>query len=100
KDDWLAEPESALALVLLLDQFPRNVFRGTGHMFATDPLARYYTSKAIAAGFIERLEPALGLFLCVPFMHSEDLADQEHAVALYRQHAPNAMSFAIEHHEI
>ncbi len=100
KEDWLAEPDSALALVLLLDQFPRNVFRGTAHMFATDPLALYYTRQAIEAGFMTRIDEELRLFLCVPFIHSEALADQVEGVELYRQYAPQGLSFAIEHHEI
>ena len=49
-DNWIDHPESALALMILLDQFPRNCFRGTGHMYATDPLARHFARKALAAG--------------------------------------------------
>lgn len=81
-DDWLATPEGALALVILTDQFPRNAFRGTGHMYATDPLARGFAGAALDAGAFERVEPGLRLFLCLPFAHSEDLADQDRSVAL------------------
>lgn len=97
---WSAEPESALALLILLDQFPRNAFRGTAHMFATDPLARYYARKSYDAGFIERLEPSLRLFAFLPFTHSEDLADQELSLRLYRQYAAEALSFGVDHLDI
>lgn len=81
-DDWAATPEGALALVLLTDQFPRNAFRGTGHMYATDGLSRGFARAALDAGAFEQTEPRLRLFLCLPFAHSEDLADQDLSVAL------------------
>src|SRR5690606_8318203 len=56
-DDWMEYAVGSLALVLLLDQFPRNAFRGTPAMFATDALARRYARKAIEAGHIEQIEP-------------------------------------------
>src|SRR5690606_26500800 len=86
-EDWCTEPESCLALLILLDQLPRNAFRGTAHMFATDPLARHYARKALDAGFIEKLDAPLRLFAFLPFTHSEDLADQEISLRLYKQHA-------------
>lgn len=97
---WCDEPESALALLILLDQFPRNAFRDTAHMFATDPLARHYARKAFDAGFIERIEAPLRVFMFLPFAHSENLADQELSLRLYRQHAPEALSFGVEHLDI
>lgn len=99
-DSWGDEPESALALLLLLDQLPRNAFRGTAHMFATDPLARHFARKAFNAGFIEQVEAPLRLFMFLPFAHSENLADQELSLQLYRQHAVESLSFGIEHLEI
>ena len=81
-DDWMATAEGALALILLTDQYPRNAFRGTAHMYATDPLARHFARLAEAAGYWEQVEPALRLFLYLPFGHSEELADQEHLVEL------------------
>lgn len=98
--DWMNRPESALALILLLDQYPRNAFRGTGHMFATDGLALYYARQALETGFLPQVEPALRNFVCLPFMHAEDLGVQEEAVALYRAHAPDSMSWALEHRDI
>lgn len=81
-DGWIETPEGALALLILTDQFPRNAFRGTGHMYATDPLARNYARQAQAVGHMERVEPELRLFFCLPFAHSEDVADQDVSVAL------------------
>lgn len=98
--DWMGHPESALGLILLLDQYPRNAFRGTGHMFATDGLALHYARQALAADFLPQIEPALRNFICLPFMHAEDPDVQEEAVALYRTHAPDSMHWALEHREI
>ena len=81
-DDWMATAEGALGLILLVDQIPRNVFRGTGHMYATDGLARHYARAARAAGFIGRVALELRVFFCLPFSHSEALGDQDVAVAL------------------
>ena len=82
-DAWRATPDGALALVLLLDQIPRNIFRGTAHMYATDALALAFADDAIARGFDTRVDPALRMFFYLPFEHSEALADQERALALH-----------------
>ncbi|USQ49457.1 DUF924 family protein [Serratia marcescens] len=66
RDDWLKTPESALALMILLDQFPRNAFRNTAHMYATDPLARRFARIAIAANYMQAVEPSLRLFFFLP----------------------------------
>jgi uncharacterized protein (DUF924 family) len=79
---WEDEPESALALVLLLDQIPRNIFRASPRCYATDPTARGVVDRAIARGFDMRVPPAWRLFFYMPFHHSEDLADQQRATAL------------------
>ncbi len=78
---WERNAEGALALLLLLDQFPRNMFRGEARTFATDPLARAVASRAILNGF-DGAYPDLRNFFYLPFEHSENLADQERAVAL------------------
>ena len=84
-DDWITlAPESALALVLLLDQYPRNAFRGTGHMYATDSLARHFARRLVAQGYDQRIEPSLRLFCYLPFAHSEHMADQIRSLALHR----------------
>lgn len=81
-DAWMATPEGALALLILLDQLPRNAWRGTAHAFATDPLARRFAREALARGHDQKVEPALRRFMYLPFQHSEDPADQDLAVRL------------------
>ena len=81
---WETTPEGALALLILLDQFPRNIFRASARAFAADALARAVADRAIAQGFDQRIPPAERLFFYLPFEHSEGLADQERAVALIR----------------
>ncbi|HEY9280445.1 MAG TPA: DUF924 family protein [Eoetvoesiella sp.] len=100
QDAWLSSPYASLALVLLLDQFPRNAFRGTAHMYATDSLARYYAQTLIDSGFMGSIDDELKVFACVPFSHSESLDDQAHALDLYTKHAPRDMKWAVEHYEI
>jgi uncharacterized protein (DUF924 family) len=80
--DALVSPERALATVLVLDQFSRNIFRNHPHAFATDPLAREVAQGAIALGLDEKLPPDQRVFLYLPFEHSEEAADQARAVAL------------------
>jgi uncharacterized protein (DUF924 family) len=82
---WEASPEGALALVIVLDQFPRNMFRGSARSYAADPLAREVTRRALAQGFDRQFEMPLRTFFYLPFEHSEDLMDQEQAVALFRE---------------
>ena len=82
REALLDDANGALALILLLDQVPRNVFRDSAHAFAADPLAREYADRAIAAGLDLNVEPTLRIFFYLPFEHSEALADQERAVAL------------------
>jgi uncharacterized protein (DUF924 family) len=81
-DGWIENPEGSLALLILTDQFPRNAFRGTAHMYATDPLARHYARLAHAAGHREQVEPDLRLFFCLPFAHSENINEQDLSVKL------------------
>lgn len=81
-DDWSQTAEGALALLILLDQFPRNLWRGSAHAFATDPLARKIARIAIEAGHDRAAEPILRPFFYLPFEHSEDRADQAYSVSL------------------
>lgn len=83
-EDWMASAEGALALLILLDQFPRNAFRGSAHAYATDALARHYAARMVEAGLDAQVEPMLRLFCYLPFEHSEAMADQQRAVALIR----------------
>ena len=80
--DWEEMPESALALVLLLDQIPRNVFRGTPRVYATDAMAGDIAERAMTRGFDMQVPPAWRLFFYMPLHHSENLADQQRATAL------------------
>jgi uncharacterized protein (DUF924 family) len=80
---WEASAEGALALLILLDQFPRNMFRGEARAFASDPLARAVASRAILNGF-DGAFPDLRGFFYLPFEHSEDLADQQRGLTLYK----------------
>ena len=97
---WTASPESALALILLLDQYPRNSFRGTPRMYATDPLARGMAATAIGAAHDQRLEAPLRLFMYLPYGHSESLADQERSVELSRSLGQPSLSHAERHRDI
>ncbi len=81
-DTWAGAADGALALVILLDQFPRNLYRASGHAFATDPKARSVARAAIEAGFDKAVDPVLRNFFYLPFEHSEDLADQDFSLAL------------------
>jgi uncharacterized protein (DUF924 family) len=79
---WEASPEGALAVVLLLDQVPRNIFRDTSRAYATDPAARSAANRAIERGFDQQVPAVWRRFFYMPFHHSEDLADQQRALAL------------------
>jgi uncharacterized protein (DUF924 family) len=81
-DAWTESPEAALALLILLDQFPRNLYRGSGHAYATDPKAQSIARTAVEAGFDRQVEAGLRNFFYMPFEHSEDLADQDYNLAL------------------
>jgi uncharacterized protein (DUF924 family) len=97
---WPASATGALALVLLLDQFPRNAFRGTPRMYATDAMARTLAGASIDAGHDRAVDTALQLFFYLPFAHSEDLADQERSVALARRLGQPHLSHAEGHRDI
>jgi uncharacterized protein (DUF924 family) len=99
-DAWSDHAEGSLALMILLDQFPRNCFRRTGHMFATDPLARHFAARAVAAGHDMKLDEALRAFIYLPFEHSETMADQERSVALYEANCRSNLKWAIDHRDI
>ena len=79
--DWEQCAQGALALLILLDQFPRNMFRGDARAFATDPLARAVAAGGIVRGFDGQVPKELRGFFYLPFEHSEDIADQERCIA-------------------
>jgi uncharacterized protein (DUF924 family) len=98
---WEKTDDGALALVIVLDQFPRNMFRGDARSFSTDDNACAVADRAIARGADTRIDPDLIEFLYVPFMHSERLADQERCVALFRSRGrPDNLKFAEIHADI
>jgi uncharacterized protein (DUF924 family) len=80
--DWEATPESALALVIVLDQFPRNMFRGDARTYAADPFARAVAGRALDRGFDRGLPISERQFFYLPFEHSESMPDQERSCAL------------------
>jgi uncharacterized protein (DUF924 family) len=80
---WGASAEGALALLLLLDQLPRNIFRGTPRAYATDAAARAAADRALERGFDQLVPPAWRLFFYMPFHHSENIADQRRSLALF-----------------
>ncbi len=97
---WEQSAEGMLALLILLDQFPRNMFRGHERAFATDEQARAVASRAILNGFDGAFDD-MRTFFYLPFMHSEDLADQERALAFYRAHGEEeSLKFADLHADI
>jgi uncharacterized protein (DUF924 family) len=97
---WEQTPESALALLLLLDQYPRNSVRGTPRMYATDALARTVADRVIATGHDKVVSPDLAVFFYLPFGHSEILADQERAVALCERLGEPNLTHAKRHRDI
>ncbi|WP_375458172.1 DUF924 family protein [uncultured Enterovirga sp.] len=93
--------QGALALVLLLDQMPRNIFRGSARVWASDPLAREVAGRAIAHGFDREVDSDLRTFFYLPFMHGEDLASQDRSVALYEEKGrPENVAWARHHRDI
>jgi uncharacterized protein (DUF924 family) len=97
---WASTADGALALVILLDQFPRNAFRGTPRMYATDAMAREVADAAIAAGYDRIVSPELQVFFYMPFGHSENVADQERSVTLCQRVGQPHVAFAEHHRDI
>ena len=93
-------PDGALALCILLDQFPRNAFRNTPRMFATDARARAIAQMAIESAFDDAVDEDLRQFLYMPFMHSEDIADQDRCVELTQGLATDNHRYAVLHRDI
>ena len=80
-ENWLADPDGALALILMTDQYPRNAYRGSGRMYSSDAQAIQYARTALKAGYPAMVEARLQLFFYLPFSHSEDIADQRISVS-------------------
>ncbi len=99
--EWEQTPSGALALAVALDQFPLNMFRGQPESFATEAAARAVAERALARGFDQELTPTERLFLYLPFMHGETLADQERSVQLFeRLGLDDSTRFARHHRDL
>ena len=98
---WEATAEEALALVIVLDQLPRNMFRGDAKCFASDPLARAAANRALKRGYDQDVAANERQFFFLPFMHSEDAVDQKRCVELYRAVGDDyGLKYALEHADI
>jgi uncharacterized protein (DUF924 family) len=100
-DAFLDDPLTALAAVILFDQFPRNMFRGQADQFSTDHIALAIAKAAIDKGFDDQLPPRERAFLYMPFEHSENLPDQNRALLLFTALGDSEqLRFAKKHHDI
>ena len=101
-DSWRREPRGCLALCVLFDQVPSNVFRGTPRAFASDAAAREVARQAIVQGFDRQLADRERMFVYLPLEHSEDLADQEDCVRLMAQLqiGGEALDYAVRHRDV
>ena len=110
-DHWTGSPSGRLALILLLDQLPRSIHRGKPAAFAQDSKARKVALQGLESGADKLLRPIERLFFYLPFEHSEELADQDRSVALYRELAAEVpatlretfaefVDYAIRHREV
>ena len=97
---WEATAEGALALVIVLDQFPRNMFRGDARTFAADATARAVANRALKRGYDQDVAANERGFLFLPFMHSEDITDQQRCVELYRAAGDENLKWALQHADI
>jgi uncharacterized protein (DUF924 family) len=99
--EFLTDPLGALAAVLLFDQLPRNLYRGTPQAFATDGLARAISHEALARGWDGQLTPRQRQFLAMPLMHSERIADQRLSLAIFTRLGPRyGAPFARAHYRM
>jgi uncharacterized protein (DUF924 family) len=104
-DGWLDDAESCLALVIVLDQFPRNMFRGGGRIHAEDDRALGASKYAVEHALDRELPAFQRMFLYMPFMHSENVEDQRRSVELFErlageEGAPDVVSYAVGHRDI
>ncbi|MBT3556410.1 MAG: DUF924 domain-containing protein [Rhodospirillales bacterium] len=100
-DHWISDVDGGLVLIILLDQVPRNMFRGTAQAFATDTKAVEVARQYLDLGFDQLLLAAQRTFAYLPFEHSENIADQDYSVALFTElgDASN-LDFAVRHQEV
>ena len=104
-NDWMSSPREALALILLLDQFPRNLFREDPRAYATDEKARKVADHTVSTGLDRGLEPLERTFVYLPFEHSEDIKDQHRSMELFltldsELDTPEILDYAVRHREV
>ena len=98
---WESEPDTALALLIALDQFPRNIHRGSGAAYLLDNIALDVAMRAIGRGFHEGMEPGRAKYILMPLMHAEDMAVQDKAIPLFAEHTdPNTLAHAKAHRDV
>lgn len=99
--EWMDTPEGCLALTIALDQFPLNIYRDDSRSFETEEQSRDVARHAIKNGFDQKISKVELTFLYMPFMHSEDLSDQDYSVTLFEKASlKESLSFAKSHREI
>ncbi|SIS92265.1 Uncharacterized conserved protein, DUF924 family [Roseivivax lentus] len=89
---WLTHPSGVLAYIILLDQFPRNMFRGSPRAFSSDTVARAAAKQAVRREWDRKIDPPARQFFYLPMMHSENLSDQEQCIRLVKERMPEAES--------
>jgi len=99
-DKWVDSADGALALLLLLDQIPRNIFRGSGHAFATDGLALQHAQRAVENGLDMQVENDLRAFIYLPFEHAEDIAMQDRSIELMASLGESSLGYAHAHRNV
>ncbi len=103
-DQWAETPKGALALIILMDQLSRNIFRGSAEAFATDAHAREIARGMIARGFDRALTPFERMFVYLPFEHAETLHDQDESIRLFESlgdaPGPNTIDYARRHRDV
>ena len=100
-DHWSSDAAACLALIIVLDQFSRNLFRNSAHAFAQDAQARKVAAAAVRRGFDSGFDPDMRAFLYLPFEHSEHLADQDRSVALFHSTGDGEfLAYAIVHRDV
>jgi uncharacterized protein (DUF924 family) len=98
-EGWRDTPETLAAAIILLDQFSRNMFRGSAKAFEADPLALELCKEALAKGWVDQVRKPLPSFILMPLQHSENIEDQERSVAEFRDRDPLNYKFALLHRD-
>jgi uncharacterized protein (DUF924 family) len=100
-DDWHQSADTRLALIIVFDQFPRNMFRGSPHAFATDGLALAEARFVVATGLDKQVDTSRRAFFYMPFEHSERMEDQKRSVELFTAlENPDYLDYAIKHRKV